>query len=100
MKTTFKKYYYSCTYRGYQVTKFCTAKSYKEASEKLDVEYNYFRKYASFNTSNDPINGVMSYIDSGYIIFDKGRRDLSRKEMPWDELRPIIDFYVNEKYGK
>jgi hypothetical protein len=94
----YKRYILATLYRGYQVEKYCTAKSVNEAAEKFGCVPYSVRKYALIGTVDEPIEGVMAQIDYGYIIFSEGRKDLMRKIMPWDELRLIIDFYVNKKY--
>jgi hypothetical protein len=95
---TYKRYIVTTEYRGYTHTKECTAKSAKEASEKLDVSISFIKTYGMITYVDNPIDGVIAYIDSGYIPFDYGRKDLMRKIMPWNELKDILDFYRTEKY--
>jgi hypothetical protein len=94
----YKRFVISHIYRGYTHTRECTAKSAKEAAEKLDCSLSFINKYGMKTTVNEPIDGVVAYIDSGYIPFEYGRKDLLWKIMLWDELKSIIDFYVDEKY--
>jgi hypothetical protein len=94
----YKRYIFATVYRGYQVHKQCTAKNVTEAAEKLGTNTYTIQKWALKTTVDEPIEGIVAHIDSGYIIFDEGRHDLMRKLMPWDELRSIIDEYVNKKY--
>ena len=94
----YKRYILATLHRGYQVEKYCTAKSATEAAEKLGVDPYTIKKYGMIGTVDEPIEGVMAEINSGYICFDEGRKDLMRKRMPWEELKPIIDFYVDKKH--
>ena len=94
----YKRYLLSTLHRGYQVEKRCTAKSAVEAAEKLGVDPYTIKKYGMIGRVDEPIEGVMAEINSGYICFDEGRKDLMRKLIPWAELKPIIDFYVDKKY--
>jgi hypothetical protein len=43
-------------------------------------------------------DGVHGYIDSGWIIFEKDRKDLNQKRMPLEDLKKIIDTYTDERY--
>lgn len=93
----YKKYHISHIHKGYQVFLTCAARSYKEAAEKFEMSEYYVRKYAGIVKIDDYFEGVRGYIDSGYIIFEFGRKDLSRKEMAFDELKEIIEEYYNIK---
>ena len=96
----YKRFIINVTHRGYPLTKECTAKSAKEAAEKFGCSLSFINGWALKTVVESPIDGVVAYIDSGYIPFDYGRTDLIRKIMPWTELKSIIDFYVNKKYEK
>lgn len=95
----YKKYHLPLIYRGYQVFLICCASSYKKAAEKFETTEHYTRAYAGCVKSDDYFEGVLGYIDSGFIIFEYGRKDLSRKEIPYDDLKVIIEEY-NEKKRK
>jgi len=96
----YKKYHYSTVYRGYQANLICCATSYKKAAEMFDISEYTARNYALCTETDDYFEGVRGYLDSGYIIFEYGRKDLSRKEMAWDDLKVIIDEYVAKKHEK
>lgn len=95
-----KKYHLPTTYRGYQVFITCCATSYKEAAKKFDTSLHFVRNYAGYTDEPDYFEGVRGYIDSGYIIYEYNRKDLWNKEMAYDDLKEIIDEYVQDKYNK
>jgi len=92
-----KKYHLSTVYRSYSVELECIAKSYKEAAEKFEISLHHARNYCGVVETTEFHEGVVGHIMSGYIIFEYGRSDLNRKKMPYDELKKIIDEYVNKK---
>lgn len=87
-------------YRGYQIFVRTCATSNAEAARKLDVSPSYMRNYGMkyWRDEDTEFEGNQGYIDSGWIIFDLGRKDLNRKIMPYEELTRIIDEYIKEKY--
>lgn len=94
----YKKYHLPTVYKGYQVFLSCAATSFKEAAEKFEMREYYVKKYAGIVKIPDYFEGIRGYIDSGYIIFKYGRTDLSRKEMPWEDLKEIIQEYHEQEY--
>lgn len=92
----YKKYHLPAIYRGYQVFLMCCASSYKKAAEKFEMKEYYVRSYAGCVKADENdvyFDGVMGYIDSGYVIFEYGRTDLHNKKIPYDELKVILDKY-------
>lgn len=96
----YKRYHIGVLYHGYQVFLTCVDTSYKRAAEKFEVSEYFVKGYAGVVKTDDYFDGVRGYIDSGWIIFDFNRQDLSRKEMPYDELKVIIDKYNKKKHEK
>jgi hypothetical protein len=90
-----KKFTYNCLYRGQQITKVVCAKNVKEASEKLNINTYNVTKYCNVIKTDNSFEGVIAYIDSGMLW--RKRKDLSRIEMPFDELKAIIDTYKDEE---
>ena len=88
-------------YRGYQTWKLCWASSYAEASRIMGVRATHLKNYGLRYKREEDVEfeGCQGFIDSGWIIFgEPGRKDLSRKKMPWDELTEIIDTYICKRY--
>lgn len=94
----YKRYIIYVTYRGVTVAKQCTAKSAKEAAEKLDISYSFIKGYGMITKVSEPIEGVQAWMDSDFIIYQEGRRDLWEKKISWDEMKEIINFYVNKRH--
>lgn len=94
----YKKYHISSVYHGYQVFLTCIATSCKQAAEKFEFSEYFVKGYAGIVKTDDYFEGVRGYIDSGWIIFDFGRKDLYKKEMAYDELKIIIDEYNKKKH--
>jgi hypothetical protein len=94
-------YQVGITYRGQQVCKQTWATSNAEAARKLELSPAYVKNYGlKFRREKDiEFEGCQAYLDSGWIIFEKGRTDL-RNPIPYDELTRVIDQYVQDKYGK
>lgn len=93
-----KRFIINVTYKGYPVELRCTAKSLKEAAVKLDTSESFVRVYGLKTEVDEPIDGIESLINSGYIIFQYDRKDLSEKKLPYEELKKIIDYYLDLKY--
>jgi len=96
-----KRYHLTTIYRGYNVSLTCCAHSYKEAAEKFDTTIHFVRNYAGcvdMDRDEENFEEVRAHIDSGYIIFEYGRKDLYGKEMPYPDLKKIIEHYVSIKY--
>ena len=93
-------YEISKIYRGYQTWIRTCATSNVEAARKLDVTPSYMKNYGMkyWRDQDTEFEGVQGHIDSGWIIFELGRKDLSRKNIPYEELTRIIDECINEKY--
>jgi hypothetical protein len=96
----YKRYHIGVLYHGYQVFLTCVATSYKQAAEKFELSEYFVKGYAGVVKTDDYFEGIRGYIDSGWIIFDFNRQDLSRKEMAYDELKVIIDEYNKKKHEK
>jgi hypothetical protein len=102
LNTMAKKVYIyetSNIYRGYQTWVKTCATSYAEAARKLDVTPSYLKNYGLKYWRDEDVEfeGNQGYIDSGWIIFDLGRKELNRKNMPYEELTKIIDECIKEK---
>ncbi len=80
-------------YRGQQINKLCCAKSIKDASAILNVNYYFIKTYGHINKIEKPFNGVMAYFDSGNL-WNKEKK-LIRKVMPLEELIFLIDKHKN-----
>lgn len=96
---THKRFIINVTHKGYPVELSCTAKSIKEAAVKFNTTESFVRSYGLKTEVEEPIDSVMGLINSGYIIFEYDRKDLSGKIMPFEELKAIIEHYV-ELYHK
>ncbi len=91
----------SVLYRGYQIWIRTCATSKAEAARKLEVSPSYMKSYgmAFWREDRDTeFEGVHAFIDSGWIMFEKGRSDL-KTPRPRQELEEIITQYVTEKYN-
>lgn len=84
-------------YGGVQIFKICYASTFNEAAKKLDCSVYYINNYAYKNVCEVDLNGIYAYMDSGYIIYDIGRKDLFKKVLPIDEIEKIIDDYNDKK---
>lgn len=90
----YKRFIVNIVYKGYPVELYCTAKSMKEAAVKLGVKEYFMRGHSLKTEVDEPIDGVIAIINSGYIIFEYNRRDLFNKIIPYEEMKKIIDHYV------
>ncbi len=99
MKKERFKYEIPSVMMGIDYRKLCWAASDSEAAKKLEVSLYNIRNYALKYKSGAEFENVMGYMDSGRIIFEEGRKDLNRKEMPLEELAAIIDKYQQAFYA-
>ncbi len=112
-----KKYTYSTTYSGQQITKIVCAKSIKEAAEKLEIStyaVNTYCVVVKIEPTDDPLviqtkysgkiglalpfGGVVAYFDSGMLW--KKEKSLIRVPMLLDQLTELIDKYNDLEYNK
>lgn len=90
-----KKYTIHKPYRGLTITVQLFAKTNKEAADILGVSPYALKQYAGIvNVEKAEHDGVMAWMDSGWIICQYGRKDLHNKKMPIAELYKIIDHYI------
>jgi hypothetical protein len=93
-----KKYSIASLHRGYQIHLELFAESEAAAIRATGIGRSHFRNYASSSKMEKTFDGVHGYIDSGWIIFEKDRKDLNQKRMPLEDLKKIIDTYTDERY--
>jgi hypothetical protein len=81
-----KVYSFQDIYRGQQIVKKVCANSIKDVSFILGISHYTAKKFCLYHKTDDLFEGVRAYIDGGNLC-----KIYFKKEMPWNELKYIID---------
>jgi type I site-specific restriction-modification system R (restriction) subunit len=93
-----KRYSLSSNYRGQGFAKIVTARTNKEAAEKLGVSI-YQVNYFAFKTRADyEIDGINAVFDSRFIIEKESH--LIHQEISLDRFKALVDSQIDDTYKK
>jgi len=90
-----KVYSFQDIYRGQQVVKKVCANNVKDVSFILGISHYAAKKFCFSHKTDDLFDGVRAYIDGGNLCIN-----YFKIEMPWNELKYIIDLLKDMEYAE
>lgn len=91
-----KVYRYNTLYRSQPICLKFLASTYDEAAKKLNIKLYEAKKYCLKVDAEEHFEGMIASFNSG-LLWSK-EKALINKEMPFEDLKKIIDKHIDEKY--